>query len=213
MVDALHCVADNSKGRMRRMNKALLEAQKRFRNQKGSAKAGFDNTPVPPGTYTAEISVSEVVEHTDTRTNEKYPQHRLASRVLLGDQAGRTAWHFPNRLDEANGISGFVKNVRTILGDEAVPGKLALNGEFHFDYGVVLAHAEEWAERCKGVKVEVKIVLSKTKKQDGTYYTNVYINRALGDDAEAVTSQEGDSDTSDVDNRATPPTKRRAVKR
>ena len=183
------------------MNKELLEARKRFRNQKGTIKSGYDNTPLPEGKYTGNISESSIKTVVDSE-GAKHPAHYTRITVTMGDHKGRSVFPFKPYLDDLDGITNVAKNIRTILGD--VPGKdNSKTGEFEVDIDRFLAEIEDLAAKCVNETVEITVKNSKATKDDGTPWQNVYINRALGEDKHGVTEEQRDEKVeqkSDTDN-------------
>lgn len=166
------------------MNRELLEARKKFRNQKGTIKTGYDNTPLPEGKYTACITESEIKTVTDG-DGAKHPAHYIRLTVTMGDHKGKSLFPFKPYLDDLDGIMAVAKNIRTILGD--VPGKdNPKTGEFEVDVDRFLAGIEDLATKCVNEVVEITVKNGRTLKDDGTPWQNVYINRALGEDKHGV---------------------------
>ena len=172
------------------MNAALRAARKKFANQKGTVKAGYDNTPFNEGKYVACVERSEVTDPEG--------KHEITARIAIGDDKGRlTPKIWVNDLTDPPGAFAFVKNVRSILGaevDDILSGSKDAGGETEFQYGDIVDHCEDLAHRCLGEYIEVAIVNRKENpkrpgahlKDDGTPWQNCYINRGLGDDAAAV---------------------------
>lgn len=176
------------------MNKALLEARRKFRGQTALVKgANFDNSPVPEGTYTFDISESK--EQEKTRKGLAVPVHYMRVTIMDGDQRGKSMFPFAPSLDDIEGIIASARNVRAILGD-VVPGSVHSSGGFQVDVGAFLEQFDELAAQCIGEAVEGTVQNQKARKDgshlknDGTPWQNVYINRGLGDDAAGARTQE-----------------------
>ncbi|MBU2177413.1 MAG: hypothetical protein KJ556_20165 [Gammaproteobacteria bacterium] len=177
------------------MNKTLAQLRANFRGQKGTIQTGYDNTPVPEGTYTCRVAQSELKEKEYEGAQQLVHSMRLS--VEIGDLKGKTLWPWANDLNTAEGIQGCAKNIRAILGD-VVPGRSLPTGEFELDYSEFLGQVEDLVEKCKGELVEVAARNSKKNREDGTPYQNIYINRGLGEDAASARN---------TDQKTTPPTK------
>lgn len=170
------------------MNKLLMQAQAKFRGQKAKVESsGFDNSNLPPGKYVCVIKESAIRDMSD-KDGSAHPKHYIRVQVSLGASKGRSGFPFKNKLDDVDGISAFVKNVRAVLGD-VVPGKQLPSGEFEYDYGAVVGKAEEFAAKMIGEVVEVTVVDNKKGKlkEDGTCWQSWYLNRGLGADAAGAT--------------------------
>lgn len=167
------------------MNKALMEARKKFKNQKGKISTGYDNSNLPEGKYVCKISQSEIGE---SKKGKGDCVHLMRLVVDNGDHKGRSLWPFKNDLTDVKGVLSVAKNIRAILGD-VVPGRQdTTTNEFELDYDKFLAAVEGLAHECIGVMVEVTVKDNRKgkKKEDGSYWQSTYINRALGEDANAV---------------------------
>lgn len=176
------------------MNKALLEARKKFRGQKATVKAsgGFDNSPFPEGKYTCEIVKSEIVDRQDKDTGQDTPKLVQCLKITLGDHKGRMQWPFPPDMTTLDGITRAASLFRIILGD-VVPGQTNSGGDFELDIDAFLPVCESLATDCIGKVVESNVKNSKKKRDDGTPWQNVYINRALGADEKGVDRSGGES--------------------
>ncbi|MFA5936558.1 MAG: hypothetical protein WC822_01625 [Candidatus Paceibacterota bacterium] len=168
------------------MNKELMQARQKFRNQKMKMSAGYDNTPLPEGKYNCEVVESKVRNKVVDDTT--IPQHYMRLKIILGEQKGKSVFAFPNALNDDKGILGAARNIRAILGD--VPGKMDAHGEFEVDVDQFLAKIEdELAPACIGEQVEITIKDSSKMRDDGTPWQNVFINRALGEDKHSDADQ------------------------
>lgn len=180
------------------MNKALQQAKAKFRGQKAKmTPGGFDNSNVPPGKYTCQIVQSEIKDMSD-KDKSVHPKHYLRLVVTLGNCKGRSGFPFKVALDDVDGITSFVKNVRAVLGD-VVPGRTLSSGEFEYDCASALDKAEDFAHKMIGEIVEVQVIDNKKgkPKDDGTPWQSWYINRGLGQDADGVKGQDKDEDHPD----------------
>jgi hypothetical protein len=177
------------------MNKALLEARKKFANQKTKMQnsGGFDNSNWAEGKYTCDIIKSEIVDREDKNTGEEIPKFVICVKAVVGECKGRTKFPFPPSMTDLDGITRAAQIIRIILGD-VVPGRTLPSGEFELDVDKFLLNCEALASQCNGKTVEIQVKNSKKKKEDGTFWQNVYINRALGDDAKGVDRDEEGTD-------------------
>ncbi len=73
------------------MNKALQEARKQFRGQKGKISVGYDNSNLPEGKYVCEVVQSEVGE---SKKGKGDLVHNLRLAVKQGDHSGRSLFPF-----------------------------------------------------------------------------------------------------------------------
>jgi len=201
------------------MNKRLLEARRRFRAQKGRLSGAFNNEPFPPGIYTCRVKMSEVRDI--ERKGEEHPCHFLMLTVEVGDIKGRNMFPFAPALDDQDGILQCARNIRSILGD-VISGRKLPGGEYEVDYDRFLMEVEDLANKCMGELVEVTVRNAKTKRDDGTPWQNVFINRGLGEDAASLdeegTTEEPVDKGDDLDYRIKKPLKsdkkiKRIVKR
>ena len=164
------------------MHKALMEARRKFRGQKGSIKTGYERTIFPEGKYTCEMVSSELKEI--TMSGEKILAHCTGLKIVLGEYKGKRTSTFPNDMSDEDGILSCAKNIAAILGD-VVPGK-DVKGEFMVDYDDFIKCVEDLVPTCVGEYVEITIKNGKKNRPDGTPYQNTYINRGLGSDAKAI---------------------------
>jgi len=177
------------------MNKALLEARKKFAGQKAKLEGagGFDNSPVPEGKYTCNIIKADVVSREDRQTGEDVPRLVFCLDIVNGTLKGRKLWPFPPTLSDLEGITSSASTLRLILGDGSkvsVPGAVRSGGEFELDVDKFLLGVEDLAHACIDCMVEAQVKNSKKKREDGTYFQNIYINRALGLDSAGVTEED-----------------------
>ena len=87
-----------------------------------------------------------------------------------------------------------------ILGTDAITSGRQVNGELELDFDKFLLEVEGLAAACAGEKVEVTVKNGKKTRKDGTLYQNTYINRGLGDDADAMLDQAVDDGDVDAEN-------------
>lgn len=177
------------------MNPALLALRKKFKGQTaGVPKSAFDNSPWPEGTHIVKVVDSQIktTDRTDRKTQQKYTctVHSIMIQGLEGDVKGRNHWPFAPDLGELDGIVTAARNIQAILGD-VVPGHTDANDEFQVKVDEFLEALEGLAHRCIGEVIEVRVRNSKTTRDDGTAFQNVYINRGLGEDGKAYLKRSG----------------------
>jgi len=198
------------------MNKALREARKRMRGQTGKAavSGSFDNSPLTEGKHIVRCVKSDITEDPFT--------HKLYLRVEDGDDKGKWCFPYNPDLNSDNGIMQCARNITAILGDDAIEGAVLKNGQIEVDFGDFFDQLEDLAAQCIDEKIEVTVKNSKPKpdgshlKNDGTSWQNVYINRGLGEDAEAANKMAraaGVKELSDKDNLNMTPTKKKGSKK
>ena len=184
------------------MNKALLEARKKFRGQQAKIEgfSGFDNSPLPEGIYVAQITESKIKER-DIKGITR-PVHYLMLKVADGDNKGRNIWPYSPTLDEADGIISMARNVMAIKGDGSVPGYKDSDGNFNLAMDAFLEEAESYASALVGEMVEVKCMNRKPtasgshlNPETGQPYQNFFIQRGLGDDAASYNEGSTSTDT------------------
>jgi len=175
------------------MHKALMEARKKFRGQKGSIKTGYEQTIFPEGKYTCEVVSSELK---DINMSGGIYAHCMGLKIVLGEYKGKRASTFPNDMADEQGILSCAKNISSILGD-VVPGK-DVKGEFMVDYDDFIKCVEDLVPKCIGEYVEITIKNGKKNRPDGTPYQNVYINRGLGSDTKAILADDGTSPSKEL---------------
>ena len=165
------------------MNAALQAARKKFKNQKGKISTGYDNSNLPEGRYVCNVVQSELGE---SKKGAGDCVHIIRLVVSSGEQKGRSLWPYKPDISEIDGVVSVAKNMKAILGD-VIPGKLDVTtNQFEVDFDKFLATSEKLAHDCVGVVVEATVKDGKTKKNDGSFWQSTYINRALGEDANAA---------------------------
>lgn len=191
------------------MNKQLMELRKQFKGQVATVKAsGFNNEPLPEGTYVARVTESKLKEK--EREDVSVPVHHLTLKVEVGEHKGRNLWPFSPNLSTLDGLISSAGNVRAIKGEKSVPGKVLPNGEFQLAVDQYLEDFDSIAASLVGELVEVKVKNSKRTRDDGTPFQSVFINRGLGEDAAgALESQKQQSAPSRMTDAALPPSRKR----
>jgi hypothetical protein len=179
------------------MNQALLEARKKFMGQKAKleGKGSFDNSPFPEGKYTCEIVKADIQNREIKDTKVETPRLVFCLNIVNGTQKGRKQWPFPPDLSDLEGITRAASTLRLILGDEGkvtVPGTKKGSGDFELDVDKFLMAVETLVSECVGKMVETQVKNSKKKRDDGTFFQNIYINRALGLDQVGVDKDDDD---------------------
>ena len=182
------------------ISKKLLAAKRKFRGQKaGVPTAGtYDDSPLTEGDSTMEIVRSECREKQDKETGDIRPQHFIMLKVVDGTDLGRNCFPFAPYLDEVEGIVRVMRNVGAILGDERATWMDPETGEG--DISVFLEDFEDLAGECVGEMGEVTVKNSKSMRDSGVPWQNIYINRGLGEDAKgSPTGKKSGAGASKVD--------------
>jgi len=178
------------------MNSALKAARANFRGQKATMESagGFNDSPYVNGTVAAKIVESKVMEK-EMRGITR-PVHYVMLEIVDGPDKGRKAWIFPNCLDDIPGVLSCSRNIISILGDNVdMPGTVK-DGQFELAIDAFLDEVEGYASELVNELVEIKINDRKAKP-NGSHinpkndkpYQSIYIQRGLGDDVEAYTSE------------------------
>jgi hypothetical protein len=164
-------------------SKALMEARKKFGNQKKVLERNqYDDSNIPEGKYTCRVAESEVRDRDIKGVTT--PVHYMRVVVDLGEYKGRGLFPFSPRLDEEDGIQSCASNLIAIKGDNYIPGSKDPGGNIVLDFGSFLGQLEGLTAGCKGDLIEVTVKNSPSaRKPNGEPRQNVYINRGLGADA------------------------------
>lgn len=187
------------------MNPQLAKLRAQFRGQKAKIeKRQFDNGPLPEGKYQCEI-VKCGIE--DGKLKRHY-------KIITGEKQGRYCFPFAPDLSKTEDIVQAARDIAAILG-ESMPWETGTNndGSVNISYDKFFDHIEDMAHRCIGVKIEVEIKNSKTNKDDGTPWQNVWVRRPLGSDAGGVEPESAEASKSEKlppeGKRLTPPLRRK----
>lgn len=177
------------------MNKKLMDLRKRFASQRtavientgyGTGENRFRH--VTPGKHTCIAVVSKLQDGKEGTSREGQYNHAMYLEVQSDGEDGG-AWLSPYQpdLNVVDGIISCASNVQRVLSD-VVPGSADGNGNFVIDIPKFLAIVEDLVGEIQGQYVEVTVkdnLKSQSRRDDGTPYQNVYINRGLGDDVQA----------------------------
>lgn len=181
------------------MNKALMEARKKFRGQKTAVEgAKFDNSPLPEGKHVAEVAKCEVAQ--DGKLN-------CYVKISMGEAKGRNAFIFRHDMTTPEGCADVAKIIRTILGSDDLPWETGRDkeGNIVVDMDKFLLEVEAYLHKCLDQTVEILVKTGKKKKRnDGTFWQNVWIQRGLGEDASGLSEGEDEDDGADLAGKSKP---------